>query len=207
MNEEVLFYFDEINIKSIIRDVLHNFWMILIAGIKILNETKNSILGEAPSDQVVRLICDVVHQAPGTLGIHDLVVHNYGPGHVIAALHVEVDGSVDIFKTHDMIDNIERTLREQHRIEATIHMDPIVTDDEQVSSLRTRTAEALLTIHPSLRLHDFRLVAGETHSNLIFDVVVPFELSYSNEEIQMAVSAAVAELDPSYFAVITIDRE
>jgi hypothetical protein len=106
-----------------------------------------------------------------------------------------------------MIDNIERTLREQHRIEATIHMDPIVTDDEQVSSLRTRTAEALLTIHPSLRLHDFRLVAGETHSNLIFDVVVPFELSYSNEELQTAVSKAVAELDPSYFAVITIDRE
>ena len=180
--------------------------MILIAGAKILNETKNSILGEAPSEEIVKLIADVVNATPGALGIHDLVVHNYGPGHVIAALHVEVDGSVDIFETHDMIDNIERTLRQEHHIEATIHMDPIVTDDEQITALRARTAEALLDIHPLLHLHDFRFVSGTTHSNLIFDVVVPFEVSFNDDELRMAVSAAVAQIDPTYFAVITIDR-
>ena len=181
--------------------------MIIIAGGKILNETKNSILGEAPSDEIVKLILDVVNATPGALGIHDLVVHNYGPGHVIAALHVEVDGSVDIFQTHDMIDNIERKLRQDYRIEATIHMDPIVTDDEQVTALRARTAKALLEIHPDLRLHDFRFVSGATHSNLIFDVVVPFEVPFTDDEIQMAVSHEVSKIDPSYFAVITVDRE
>lgn len=181
--------------------------MIIIAGAKILNETKNSILGEAPSEETVKLIADIVNSTPGALGIHDLVVHNYGPGHVIAALHVEVDGSVDVFETHDMIDNIERILRQEHNIEATIHMDPIVTNDERVNALRARTAEAILEIHPALRLHDFRFVAGATHSNLIFDVVAPFEVPFTDDEIQMAVSHTVAQIDPSYFAVITIDRE
>ncbi len=181
--------------------------MIVIAGAKILNETKNSILGEAPSDEIVALITEVVNATPGALGIHDLVVHNYGPGHVIAALHVEVDGAIDIFETHDMIDNIEQILRQEHHIEATIHMDPIVTDDEKIASLRARTAEAILDIDPSLRLHDFRFVPGLTHTNLIFDVVVPFEVSMSDDEVQSAVSQTVAQIDPSYFAVVKIDRE
>ena len=181
--------------------------LILVAGVKILNETKNSILGEAPSDEIVKQITEVVESYPDVLGIHDLTVHNYGPGHVIAALHVEVDGKIDVFHTHDVIDNIERQLRRELSIEATIHMDPIVTDDEVVNALRQRTAEAVQSIDPSLRIHDFRFVAGKTHSNLIFDVVVPFEIKLSDGEIHRAVENRISELDPSYFVVLTVDRE
>ena len=181
--------------------------LILVAGMKILNETKNSILGEAPSDEIVKQISDLVDRTPGALGMHDLVVHNYGPGHIIAALHVEVDGGVDVFETHDMIDNIERTLRHDYGIEATIHMDPIVTDDEQVNALRARVESAVQEISPMLRIHDFRFVAGTTHSNLIFDVVVPFEVKTPIEEIRRRIADRISRIDPSYFAVITVDRE
>ena len=180
--------------------------MILIAGVKILNETKNSILGQSPSHEIVEQITDIVESTPGTLGLHDLVVHNYGVGHVIAALHVEVDGKADIFETHDMIDNIERKLRHDCGIEATIHMDPIVTDDERVTLLRTRVEAAVQAVDPALRIHDFRFVEGTTHSNLIFDVAVPFELRRTDEELRRAIASQISRLDPTYFAVITIDR-
>lgn len=181
--------------------------MILVAGVKILNETKNSILGEAPSDEIVKQITDIVESAPGVLGIHDLTVHNYGPGHVIAALHVEVDGKEDVFHSHDMIDNIERKLRHDLGIEATIHMDPIVTDDAQINALHTRVEEAVREIDSSLRIHDFRFVAGTTHSNLIFDIAVPFEVKRTDEELRRSVADSISRLDPSYFVVLTIDRE
>lgn len=181
--------------------------LILIAGIKILNETKNSILGEAPSDEIVKEISAIVESHDEVLGIHDLTVHNYGPGHVIAALHVEVDGKADVFHSHDVIDNIERRLRHELSIEATIHMDPIVTDDALVNDLRMRTTEAVQSVDPSLRIHDFRFVTGTTHSNLIFDVVVPFEVKLKDDEIHCAIEDRVSRMDPSYFVVLTIDRE
>ena len=154
----------------------------------------------------VEQITDIVESTPGALGIHDLVVHNYGVGHVIAALHVEVDGKADIFETHDMIDNIERKLRHDCGIEATIHMDPIVTDDERVTLLRTRVEAAVREVDPALRIHDFRFVEGTTHSNLIFDVAVPFELRRADEELRRAIASQISRLDPTYFAVITVDR-
>ncbi|MBQ5833833.1 MAG: cation transporter [Clostridia bacterium] len=181
--------------------------LILVAGIRILNDTKNSILGEAPSEDTVRMIHDLVAEYPDALGIHDLTVHNYGPGHTIAALHIEVDGSRDIFLSHDMIDTIEQRLRRECGIEATIHMDPIVTDDREVNALRERVSQIVREIDPAVRIHDFRFVRGITHSNLIFDVAVPFELSLSEEEIKERVSDLVSRIDPAYFAVITVDRE
>lgn len=180
--------------------------LILIAGARILNDTKNSILGEAPPDEIIKQITSLVESTPGALGLHDMVVHNYGPGHVIAALHVEVDGSVDIFETHDMIDNIEQILRRDYGIEATIHMDPIVTDDQKVTELRARVDAAVRAIDPAFRIHDFRFVAGSTHTNLIFDVCVPFESKMSEDEIRRAVFEAVTQIDSSYFTVLTIDR-
>lgn len=179
---------------------------ILISGFRILNETKNSILGEAPSEEIVQQIEDVVKKYPDALGIHDLTVHNYGPGHVIAALHIEVDGAKDIFETHDMIDNIERRLRSECGIEATIHMDPIVTDDEEINALREQVKECLGCVGENLHMHDFRFVKGKTHSNLIFDVVVPFEETQSDEEIKAAIANEISRLDPNYFTVITVDR-
>lgn len=181
--------------------------LILVAGFKILNETKNSILGEAPSEEIVEKIHQTVSSYPEALGIHDLVVHNYGPGHIIAALHIEVDGKKDIFVTHDMIDNIERDLRRNCGIEATIHMDPIVTDDERINVLRLRVQEVVKEIDSSIRIHDFRFVEGATHTNLIFDVAVPFEVKLSDEEIRRAVADGVSRMEPTYFTVVTVDRE
>ena len=179
---------------------------ILISGFRILNETKSSILGEAPSEEIVKQIEDVVACYPDALGIHDLVVHNYGAGHVIAALHIEVDGSKDIFETHDMIDNIERQLRRDCHIEATIHMDPIVTDDEEVNALRLRVTECVMRISPEMKIHDFRFVKGATHSNLIFDVAVPFEEKRTDEHIKELIADGISALDPNYFTVVTVDR-
>ena len=180
--------------------------LILVAGLKILNETKNSILGEAPAEEIVENINSTVSKYDGVIGIHDLTVHNYGPGHVIAALHVEVDGRVDVFVSHDMIDNIERELRRNCGIEATIHMDPVVTDDARITTLKPLVEAAVREIDPSLRIHDFRFVEGATHTNLIFDIAVPFEIKKSDEEIKQQVADKISRLDPSYFTVVTVDR-
>ena len=180
--------------------------LIVVAGFRILNESKNAILGEAPSEEIVKQISETVDRYEGALGIHDMVVHNYGPGRIIASLHIEVDGSVDVFETHDMIDTIEKELRDVCGIEATIHMDPIVTDDEQVNELRAKTAEAVQKIHPSMQIHDFRFVAGATHTNLIFDVVLPFEFKMNEADIKAAVAEKVKEIDSTYCVVLNVDR-
>ena len=180
--------------------------LILIAGARILNDTKNAILGEAPADETVNAINEVVSQFPVALGVHDLTVHNYGPGHTIATFHVEVDGNEDVFLIHDAIDLIEQRLRSEHRIEATVHMDPIQTDNEEVSRLRELVAEAVKRIDERILIHDFRFVPGETHTNLIFDVAVPFALKMSEEEIRRAVANEISRLDASYRAVVTVDR-
>lgn len=180
--------------------------LILVAGAKIIIEAKDSILGGAPADEVVNTIVQVVAEYPRALGMHDLTVHNYGPGHIIAAFHIEVDGSDDIFLTHDMVDTIEQRLRREHQIEATVHMDPIVTDDEQTTRLREAVQAAVKRIDERIRIHDFRFVPGETHTNLIFDVAVPFEIKWSENEIRDKVSDEISRIDPTYFAVVTVDR-
>ena len=181
--------------------------VIFIAGIKVLNETKNSILGSAPEPEVVEGIVKITLEYDEILGVHDMVVHNYGPGNTICSFHAEVDGKADVFATHDCIDNIEKRLYVEMGIRATIHMDPIVTDDEKVSALRIRVASVIKEIDERLTIHDFRYVEGITHSNLIFDVTVPFEIKMDNERVKELVSDKIAEIDPNYFAVITIDRE
>ena len=181
--------------------------VIFIAGIKVLNETKNSILGSAPEPEVVEGIINITREYEEILGVHDMVVHNYGPGNTICSFHAEVDGKADVFATHDCIDNVEKRLYVELGIRTTIHMDPIVTDDEKVTALRTRVATAVKEIDIRLTIHDFRYVEGITHSNLIFDVTVPFEIKDSNDRIKELVSDKIAEIDPNYFAVITIDRE
>lgn len=181
--------------------------LIIIAGIRVLGETKNSILGEAPAEEVVESIKAIVAEYPEALGIHDMMVHSYGPGHHIASLHVEVDGSADVFHTHDVIDNIEKRLHEQLGIIATIHMDPIVTHDETVNALREKTNAMLLEIDASLSMHDFRVVSGPSHTNLIFDIEAPFECKLSDAEIKQSVAQKLALWDGTYFAVTTVDRQ
>jgi len=181
--------------------------IIMIAGAKILNETKNSILGSAPDPETIESIKAIVAEYPEILGIHDMVVHNYGPGNTIASLHAEVDGKADVFHTHDVIDNAENALYARLGVRATIHLDPIVIDDERVSALREKTIEAVKKIDERLSIHDFRFVEGTTHTNLIFDVVAPFELKMPNDDIKRAVADKISEIDPNYFVVVTIDRE
>ncbi len=180
---------------------------IFVAGIRILSETKNSILGSPPDPEVISEIYRIAAEYPEILGIHDMVVHNYGAGNTIASLHAEVDGAENVFITHDVIDNLEKHLFSELGVRATIHMDPIVTDDEQLSELRTLILSSVQKIDSRLTIHDFRFVEGKTHSNLIFDVCAPFELKYSNDELKRMVSDAVSEINPNYFAVITIDRQ
>ena len=180
--------------------------LIFVAGIRILNETKNSLLGEAPVDETVSAIEEIVARYPEALGIHDMMIHNYGPSRFIASLHVEVDGAADMFELHDCIDNIERTVQNELNILCTIHMDPIVTDNEAVSSLREITAAAAHRVDERLSIHDFRTVIGQTHTNLIFDLVVPFEITRDPEEIRRALEQEILLHHPNHYCVITIDR-
>ena len=181
--------------------------VIILAGVRILNETKNLIMGEAPCGDLVASIKNLVFEYPVALGVHDLIVHNYGVGKVVASLHVEVDGSEDIFKTHDTIDNIEKRLKTDLGIDATIHIDPIVTNDTEVDSFRQQTIALVGEIDSSWKIHDFRLVKGETHNNLIFDVVVPFECKLKNDEIKDLVSGKIKEIGENCYTVLTIDKE
>ena len=181
--------------------------VIMIAGIKILNDTKNSILGSPPEPEVVEGIVRITEECPEILGIHDLVVHNYGAGNTIASLHAEVDGSADVYLIHDAIDNVEKRLFSEIGVRATIHMDPIVTNDERVNELKAIVLAAVKEIDERLSIHDFRFVEGVTHSNLIFDVTVPFEVKMKDEDITDAVEQAAKRIDATYCTVVTIDRQ
>ena len=180
--------------------------LIAVAGIRILNDTKNSILGGAPEAEVVEAIHRIVGSYPEAPGIHDMAVPSYGPGTTMASLHVEVDGSADIFDVHDAMDRIEKQLYTEAGIHATIHMDPIVTGDPLVSRVRDQVSALLAGMDERLSMHDFRMVKGTTHSNLIFDVAVPFEIKTDTNELKAAIDAAVKTIDETYCTVITIDR-
>ena len=180
--------------------------MIMFAGIKILNETKNSLLGEAPIQEVVDSIKRTVDKYPEVVGIHDMLVHNYGPKTYIVSFHAEVDGNNDIYELHDAIDNIEREINEDLRIMCTIHMDPIVTNDETVNELRTFTADVAKEICPKATIHDFRTVIGQTHTNLIFDLVLPFDIKEQPSDVVAAIKETISQRRPNCFCVVTVDR-
>lgn len=181
--------------------------IIFVAGIKVLNEAKNFIIGQAPDEETVEKIKNLVLSHDEVLGIHDLMVHSYGTSTTIASLHVEVDGNADVFKTHDAIDNIEKELLFKYGIQCTIHMDPIVTDDEAVTSMRLMISKIVAELDQNWQIHDFRMVVGDTHTNLIFDAVIPFECKLKNSEVNVLISEAITKnLGNNYFAVITIDK-
>ncbi len=180
--------------------------VIFIAGIKILNETKNAILGESADPEVVEGVKRIVAEFPDALGIHDMIVHSYGPGNTIVTLHIEVDGEKSVFDSHDMIDMIERRLNSELGIHSNIHMDPIVTNDEEVSRMRDAVRSIVKEIDERLDIHDFRFVRGVTHTNLIFDINVPFEVKMTDNELKNEISRRISEYNGEYFAVMTVDR-
>ena len=179
---------------------------VIWSGFSIVRETVSPLLGEAPDPELVQGIRERVMSQEGITGIHDLIVHNYGPGRCIVSLHAEVPSDGDILKSHEIVDAVERRLAEELNIIACIHMDPVDTKDERVSALRELAIDVLHEIDEGLTLHDFRVVFGEQRSNIIFDVVVPFsikDVSALHEEIERRLQ----EKNPHLFAVITIDRE
>ncbi|MEG1608757.1 MAG: cation transporter dimerization domain-containing protein [Clostridia bacterium] len=179
--------------------------IIIVAGIKIITEALNPLLGERPCAELVEKISKKLNDNPNVLGMHDLTIHNYGPNRNFASVHVEVDAKVDILVSHDMIDNIEREFREDN-IFLVVHLDPVIIDDMATLEIKSKTIEKLKEINADLTLHDFRMVVGATHSNLIFDIVVPFEFHISDDDLIQLMQNKVKEINENYFAVIEIDR-
>ena len=181
--------------------------LIIVAGINILNETKNYLLGEAPIDDQIKAINSIIEEYPDIIDIHDLMIHNYGPNHYFATLHAEVDGNKDIFKLHDMIDGVEKRIQTDLNILCTIHLDPIVTDDETLNELKEFLLNAICEdVATDITVHDFRAVIGETHTNIIFDIMLPFESKLSPIEAIERISNAVLKRRDNVFCVITVDR-
>ena len=200
----LIWMFFDLNVDAYVGLVVSVF--ILIAGLKILNENKNIILGSAPSPETIEIIKKKALEDKRIIGIHDLMVHSYGAGATIASFHAEVDGKGDFFEAHDLIDNIEKQLFAEYNITCTIHMDPIVTDDEHINKLKAMVQESVKKVGETFCIHDFRCVAGPTHTNLIFDVEIPFEEKRTSKEISALIDAQIKSVDSSYFAVINIDR-
>lgn len=180
---------------------------ILYSGVKNLKETLDPIIGLAPDPKTASKIRDIVFAHTMFLGIHDMIIHNYGPGRSFASLHVEVPANVDILACHEEIDQCEREIFENTGIETVIHMDPIVTDDETVNKARYLMSEKIKQLNENLSIHDFRMVKGENQNNLIFDVCVSADCKLSNEQLKQAISAIATDIDPTYKCVITIDTD
>ncbi|MCD8323833.1 MAG: cation diffusion facilitator family transporter [Clostridiales bacterium] len=180
---------------------------IFIAGISAARDTLNPLLGQPPEPEFVEKIKTLVMAHSEVLGIHDLIVHDYGPGRQMISLHAEVQAEGDILKLHDAIDNIEHELKRELRCDAVIHMDPVVTMDEQVQLLKEKTISLVHAIDPKISMHDFRVVAGPTHVNLIFDVLVPFQYHLTDKQLTEKIKEAVkAELGEEYFCAINVDK-
>ena len=179
---------------------------ILYAGYCAAKDTLAPLLGQAPDPELVQRVSDIVMAHPEVIGIHDLVVHDYGPGRKMVTLHTEVDGKGDFFALHDAIDNIERELTAACGCHATIHMDPIESDNEAVLAMRERVAELVKRIDPAITIHDFRVVPGKTHTNVIFDAVVPASLPMTEEAVAERIRLLVADAYPNHYAVVDIDQ-
>ena len=178
---------------------------ITVSGVKLIMETGSPLLGQAPDPQMVRELEEKITAYDGVIGIHDLQVHNYGPGRVFATVHAEVPANRDILVSHDIIDNIEREVGHEMNLNLGIHMDPVVTDDERLNQLHAQVQQIVAGIDSNLSMHDFRAVFGPTHTNLVFDVVVPPGFSLSDSELSRRIEQQVQTLG-SYFCVITVDH-
>ncbi len=197
--------FTGVNIDGICGVIVSVF--ILYSGYSVAKETISPLLGQPPEKEFVEKIYDIVMAHEDIRGIHDLVVHDYGPGRVMISLHTEVPGDDDIFKIHDLIDRIENELNEKLGCEAVIHMDPIETDNEAVNNMKKVVSGIVKQIHSELSIHDFRMVVGDTHTNLIFDVVIPYSIKENDEVIKEKIQRKITEYNDTYFAVMHIDRD
>ena len=202
-------------VSTLLSPVLHfnldGYMGIVVSGIilygayGLLRDMINSLIGEAPDPELVHNIVDRIMAHPAILGVHDMMLHNYGPNKIFASAHVEVDSSKDIFETHDHIDNIEREVKENMNIDLVLHMDPVKVNDPETELYRAKVVKAIHQIDPKWGFHDFRIVSGPTHVNLVFDLVIPFEEKYSQEEIEDMLLKHI-QSDKKIYLVLTIDH-
>ena len=202
-------------VSTLLSPVLHfnldGYMGIVVSGIilygayGLLRDMINSLIGEAPDPELVHNIVDMIMAHPAILGVHDMMLHNYGPNKIFASAHVEVDSSKDIFETHDHIDNIEREVKENMNIDLVLHMDPVKVNDPETELYRAKVVKAIHQIDPKWGFHDFRIVSGPTHVNLVFDLVIPFEEKYSQEEIEDMLLKHI-QSDKKIYLVLTIDH-
>lgn len=180
---------------------------ILYTGFQSARDTISPLLGQPPRKEFVDQIEKLVLGHPEILGIHDLIVHDYGPGRVMISLHAEVPAAGDLLHLHDAIDNIERSLNKQLKCQAVIHMDPVISDDEETKALKQTVLGLLNELDASLKLHDFRIVKGPTHTNIIFDILAPYSCPLKDAEILKAMEEKIHNLDSRYYAVINQDKD
>ncbi|MBQ2676888.1 MAG: cation transporter [Clostridia bacterium] len=180
---------------------------IMFAGIKAAKETLGPLLGAAPDVELVNGIRDTVLSYEDVSGIHDMIIHDYGPGRTIISLHAEVPSDGDIIKIHDTIDLIEMELREKFGCDATIHMDPLAKNDEFTNQLYNKVYELVRSVDGALSIHDFRVTSGPTHTNLIFDVVAPFKFKMTDDQLISTLKELIHNENPQYFAVIQVDKD
>lgn len=179
---------------------------ILWAGIGAIRDTLNPLLGMKPDGELVEKIEQFVLSHDGIIGMHDMVIHDYGPGRMMISLHAEVPGDGDVFILHDLIDKIETELEEQLDCDAVIHMDPIESNNQIVMDMRGRVKQRVKELDPVFDIHDFRMVQGPTHTNLIFDVVIPQGYPLKDDEVAEQVKKAINEMQENYYAVIKIEK-
>lgn len=178
---------------------------ILISGVTMVSEILSLLLGERPDPELVTMISHKISSYDNVLGSHDLIVHDYGPGHRFASVHVEMDANIPALDCHEIIDNIERDFKDENGLEIVIHYDPIVTCEGEYSNLRNRLHDVIQGISPRLNFHDFRYVPSHGHTNLIFDLVVPHDLESSIDVFKRDIELAFNTGEKKYYAVITVD--
>lgn len=179
---------------------------IVFSGVQLTISTADPLLGQAPEGELVQTITEKMLSYPGIIGMHDLAVHNYGVGRCFASAHCEVDAKNDILVSHDLIDNIERDFRRDLGIHMVIHLDPVIVGDARTDALHCKVQSLVTALYPTVTIHDFRVIWGVTHSNIVFDAAVPFAVKDSDAVITQKLEAEIQKLDPDYRTVVTIDR-
>ena len=179
---------------------------IVFSGGQLTISTADPLLGQAPEGELVQTITEKMLSYPGIIGMHDLAVHNYGVGRCFASAHCEVDAKNDILVSHDLIDNIERDFSRDLGIHMVIHLDPVIVGDARTDALHCKVQSLVTALYPTVTIHDFRVIWGVTHSNIVFDAAVPFAVKDSDAVITQKLEAEIQKLDPDYRTVVTIDR-
>lgn len=197
-------YFTDLQVDGIAGLIVSIF--IFIAGINAMKDTVQPLLGQAPDAEFVKGIERVVMSHSAIVGIHDMMVHDYGPGRVMVSLHAEIPVEMDFMEAHDIIDDIEMDIKNEFQCDITIHMDPVVLEDEKTNQMRERVKGIVESVENDLTMHDFRMTTGPLRTNLIFDVVVPYDSKKTDREIKEEITEQVSQIGENYYARVQIDK-